>query len=283
MAARPPATLSPNTGTVSLLGDLDALKARTKNVRILTIDVERQRGEWKVRRWDPYPPKFLHVDTLVSRPYIMCFAAKWHTSDEVIFHDERGRDGRQRMVKAMWELVNEADVLVTYNGDKADIPWMKEEFKYAGLPKPMPAKSIDLYKQLKGEFALPYRSLRYAAREFGSIPKLETDGLDLWERCEQGDPEAWALMQSYNETDVRTTEDLWFDFLPWLNGSTHLGVLIGDGEMRCPNCGSTSMTSQPKPARAYVREYQAFRCDECGSPLRTNFLVGQRQHSRPVR
>lgn len=262
---------------------LDDLKARTKNVRILTIDVERQRGEWKVRRWDPYPPKFLHMDTMVSRPRIMCFAAKWHSSDEMIYHEERGRNGTARMVKAMWDLVNEADVLVTFNGDRADIPWMKEEFRYAGLPKPMPSKSIDLYKQLKGEFKLPYRSLRYAAREFGNIPKLENDGLDLWERCEQGDEAAWAQMRAYNEQDVLATEDLWFDTLPWLNGTTHMGVLIGDGESRCPNCGSTDLVAQDRPARAYVREYQAYRCGECRSPLRTNFLRGKPQHTRPVR
>lgn len=262
---------------------VDAIKARTNNVRILTIDVERQRGKWEVRRWDPYPPKFLSMETMVFRPRIMSFAAKWHTSDEVIYVDERGRNGQQRMVKAMYELVNQADVLVTFNGERADIPWMKEEFRYAGLPKPMPSKSIDLYKQLKGEFALPYRSLRYAAREFGNIPKIETSGLDLWERCEQGDEEAWALMEAYNKQDVLATEDLWFDTLPWLNGTTHLGVLIGDGEARCPNCGSTALTAQPRPARAYVREYQAFRCDDCRSPLRTNFLVGKPQYTRPVR
>lgn len=261
----------------------DKMRERTKNVRILTIDVERQRGEWKVRRWDPYPPKFLPMETMVSRPRIMCFAAKWHTSDEVEYVDERGKNGQERMVKAMYDLVNAADVLITFNGDRADIPWMKEEFRYAGLPKPMPSKSIDLYKQLKGEFALPYRSLRYAAREFGNAAKMDTSGLDLWERCEAGEVEAWDLMREYNEQDVRATEDLWFDTVPWLNGTTHMGVLIGDGEHRCPNCGSTDLIVQDRPARAYVREYQAYRCAACQSPLRTNFLVGKPQYTRPVR
>lgn len=268
---------------------VEALKARTKSVRILTIDVERQRGKWLIEQWDPYLPKFARMETLVQRPRIMCFAAKWFGEDQIIFADERGRNGKgtggwRSMVKQMWALLNEADVVVTFNGDRADIPWMNEEFKYARLNKPMPYKSLDLYKQSKAARNLPYRSLRYLAREFGTMNKLEHEGPDLWRLCEAGDPEAWTQMRSYNEQDVLVTEDRWLDDIPWLDGRVHMGMLISDGEsMRCPNCGSNDLASQQKPVRAYTREYQAFRCNECGSPLRTNFLIGKPQHTRPVR
>lgn len=268
---------------------VEALKARTKGVRILTIDVERQRGKWLIEQWDPYLPKFARMETMVQRPRIMCFAAKWFGEDEIIFADERGRNGKgtggwRSMVKQMWDLLNAADVVITFNGDKADIPWMREEFKYARLTKPMPFKSLDLYKQSKSARNLPYRSLRYLAREFGTMNKLEHEGPDLWRLCEAGDPEAWAQMRSYNEQDVLVTEDRWLDDIPWLDGRVHMGMLISDGEsMRCPNCGSNDLESQQKPTRAYTREYQAYRCNECGSPLRTNFLIGKPQHTRPVR
>jgi hypothetical protein len=279
----------PRERRMSLAERLVTLDKAAKNVRILTIDVERQRGEWKVRRWDPYPPKFLRMETMVQRPRIMCFAAKWFGEDEVIYADERGRNGKGRagtrsMVKQMWDLLNAADVVITFNGDRADIPWMNEEFRYAGLHRPMPFKSLDLYKQSKAARNLPYRSLRYWGQEFGHSNKLEHEGPDLWDLCEAGDPEGWAQMRAYNEQDVRVTEDMWLDELPWLDGRVHMGMLISDGEsMRCPNCGSNDLTSQEKPARAYTREYQAFRCNACGSPLRTNFLIGKPQHTRPVR
>lgn len=277
---------------MSLLDDIEqarGLADAAKNVKILTIDVERQRGEWKVRRWDPYPPKFLHMDTMVSRPRIMCFAAKWYGSDEIIYFDERGRNGKgtggaKRMVKAMWELVNSADVIVTFNGDKADHPWMHEEFEHFGLPRPMPSRSIDLYKINKQRFARPYRSLRYLAREHGTAGKIDHDGKDLWDLCEQGDPDAWEEMREYNIRDVEVTEEIWLRQLSWLPGSAHLGVMIDDSETsRCPNCGSVRLTRQHKPARANVRAYEAFRCDDCGSPVRSNLLVGKPQFTRPIR
>lgn len=265
------------------------LDKAVKDTRILVIDVERQRGEWRVRRWDPYPPKFLHMDMLVERPRIMCFAAKWYGSDDMVYLDERGTSGkgvggRKRMVKAMWELLNQADVVVTYNGERADFPWMQEEFMYLDLPRPMPYKSIDLIKVNRKRFALPYRSLRYLARETGTSGKMEHEGPDLWDLCAAGDIAAWDQMRAYNEQDVRVTEELWLKLLPWLDGSTHMGVLIGDDTTRrCPNCGSAHLTQQKKPARAHVREYEAFRCDNCGAPLRTNFLVGKPQYTRPAR
>ena len=275
---------------MSLLDELGALKERTKNVRILTIDVERQRGKWLIEQWDPYLPKFARMETMIQRPRIMCFAAKWFGEDEIIFADERGRNGKGvggslSMVKQMWKLLNEADVVITFNGDKADIPWMYEEFKHARINmRPMPFKSLDLYKQSKAARNLPYRSLRYWGREFGANQKLEHEGPDLWRLCEAGDPDGWAQMRAYNEQDVRVTEDMWLDELPWLDGRVHMGMLISDGQsMRCPNCGSDDLASQEKPARAYTREYQAYRCNECGSPLRTNFLIGKPQHTRPVR
>ncbi len=276
---------------MALIDDLSRIRRLDKhaeNVKILTIDVERQRGEWKVERWDPYPPKYLHMDTMVRRPRIMCFAAKWYGNDDVIFLDERAPNGRgtggmKRMVQTMWDLVDAADVVVTYNGEKADIPWMHEEFDYLELPRPMPPRSIDLYKTNRSRFARPYKTLRYVARELGVSAKIGVSGKDLWQLCAEGDPDAWEQMREYNVQDVLTTEEAWLSQLSWLNGAAHLGVLIDDGEnRRCPNCGSTKLTRHHKPARANVRAYEAFRCDNCGTPIRTNILVGKPQYTRPI-
>jgi len=267
-----------------------ALTPAAANVKILTIDVERQRGKWEIEGWEPtYKRAWFPMETMVRRPRIMCFAAKWYGSDEVIYADERGRNGKgtggwRSMVNRMWRLLDEADVVVTFNGDRADVPWMNEEFKYAGLPKPMPFKSIDLYKQSKRVRDLPYKSLRYLAREFGSQQKLEHDGPDLWKLCLDGDPDGWAQMEAYNRQDVIATESLWLDELPWLDGATHMGILIGDDNpRRCPNCGGSNLTRHHKPARAHVREYESFRCDDCGTPVRSNILVGKPQYTRPIR
>src|SRR5690606_36376676 len=108
-----------------------------------------------------------------------------------------------------WDLLDSADAVVTFNGDRADIPWMNEEFAYLDLPRPMPYRSIDLYKMNRKRFARPYKSLRYIAREVGTAGKLDTSGKDLWELCELGDPVAWDEMRAYNAQEVRTTEELW--------------------------------------------------------------------------
>lgn len=45
---------------------------------------------------------------------MICFAAKWHHSDEVMFYSDF-HNGHKNSVKAAYDLVDEADVLVTYN------------------------------------------------------------------------------------------------------------------------------------------------------------------------
>jgi hypothetical protein len=46
--------------------------------------------------------------------------------------------------------------------------------------------------------------------------KEEHEGFGLWLKCEAGDKAAWKRMRSYNRKDVKLTEDLFLDYLPWI-------------------------------------------------------------------
>lgn len=255
------------------------LAVAASNVKILTIDVERFPGRW--RSWDNQP-RFLRADQMLQPPRIFCFAAKWLDQKKPVTFDER--DGHREMIEAAWGLLSEADVIVTYNGTKADIPWLNEHFLDYRMGPPAPFKHIDLIKSNRARFNLPYRSLDYLAGRVMGTGKVKTDG-DLWDRCETGDPEAYRKMLAYNAKDVALTEQLMLELLPWLTDMPHMGVLISDGEsQRCYACGSkiTEKHRWSKPARAYVREYALYRCS-CQAWNRTTFLTGKPQFTRPVR
>src|SRR3546814_5581125 len=53
------------------------------------------------------------------------------------------------MVVALHKLLSEADAVVTYNGDRYDIPKAMGEFVLEGLMPPPPPTSIDLMKAVK--------------------------------------------------------------------------------------------------------------------------------------
>jgi hypothetical protein len=219
---------------------------------------------------------------MLQPPRIFMFAAKWlHEKKPVVF-DERA--GHRAMIEQAWELLSQADVICTYNGSKADVPWLNEHFLDYGLGPAAPFKHVDLIKTNRARFNLPYRSLDYLAGRVLDAHKIKTDS-ELWDLCEAGDEAAYAKMTKYNVSDVRLTEHLMIELLPWLTDMPHMGLLISDGEsMRCWACGAQITEKQrwSKPARAYVREYALYRCS-CLAWNRSTWLAGNPLHTRPVR
>lgn len=265
--------------TVGALAKQIGLAREAKNVRILTLDVERFAGRW--RSWDNQP-RFLAANQMLQPPRVFCFAAKWLHEKKAVTFDER--DGHQAMTEAAWDLMSQADVLVTYNGTKADVPWLNEHFLDYGLGPAAPFKHVDLIKTNRQRFNLPYRSLDYLSGRVVGASKIKTD-YTLWDRCEAGDKDAYRDMLAYNCKDVVLTEQVMLELLPWITDMPHMGMLISDGEQhRCYACGRQITEAQrwSKPARAYVREYALYRC-ECQSWNRSTFLIGKGQFTRSVR
>lgn len=256
------------------------LAKAARNVKILTLDVERTPGVFY--SWD-VAPKFLGPEKLIERPRIMCFAAKWLHEKKPIVVDERG--SHEVMVRAAWELISEADVLVTYNGTRADVPWLNEHFLEYGFGPAAPVKHVDLIKTNRKQWNLPYRRLDYLAGRVLDAGKQSTN-FQLWLDCMAGDAAAWDRMRRYNAQDVRITEQLYLELLPWLTDSPHMGILVSDGnQSRCSYCGEgiTESDLWSKPARAFVREYALYRCSRCKGWNRSTILIGKPQFTRPVR
>lgn len=254
------------------------LDKRARNIRILTLDIERAPAIGYA--WDMWQQN-ITPDKLISPPRTMCFAAKWLGDRNVTVIDER--DGHQAMIEKAWELISEADVLITYNGEKADIPWLNEHFADYGLGPAAPYKSVDLIKTNRRQFKLPYRRLDYLAGRYMGEAKHHTE-FQLWIDCMAGDPKAWDRMRKYNANDVVLTEKLYLRMLPWLVDQPHIGVLSGvRSEWTCPRCGSDKITKQEKVTNAFVRQYSLWRCSNCLGWLRDQFLRGEPVRTRSVR
>jgi hypothetical protein len=249
-----------------------------KNVRILTIDVERAPGVGYF--WDAWGTN-ITPDKMQSEPRIMSFAAKWLGDKTLIYADERS--GHEEMIRRAWELLTEADIVVTYNGERADIPWLNEHFADYGFGPTAPFKSVDLIKSNRKRFRLVYRRLDYLAGRYVGAVKDHTD-FKLWLDCLAGNEKQWARMQRYNQNDVVLTEKLYLQLLPWLVDQPHMGVMIGEGSQhRCAFCGSARLRLHHKRVHAFVRTYNLYRCEACLGWNRSTVLTGDAQFTRPVR
>lgn len=238
-------------------------------MRILIIDIETSPNIADV--WGLFNQN-ISLSQLRESTRMICFAAKWYGKPKVYFYSEF-HNGRDEMIQAAHELLDEADVLMYYNGDKFDLPHLNREFLLAGLPPPSPCNSIDLLKTARKKFRFPSNKLAYVSTALGLEGKVSHEGHQLWVKCLAGDAKAWARMRKYNKRDVTLLEELYDRLLPWIPGHPHAG-LSGDRPESCPKCGSDKLKRQ---GHTYTQlgKYQRYRCDNCGTWSRsTRRVVG---------
>ncbi|QXO14337.1 DnaQ-like DNA polymerase III subunit [Mycobacterium phage Chaser] len=259
------------------------------SARVLILDIETQRAI--VETFGLFK-QFVGIDQVQVPTRVLCFAAKWRDDDKVIFKAawaDNDEDAYLRMMQAAWDLLNEADIVVTWNGDRFDLQWFESEFLRVGLSRPLPYKSVDLIKTVRRWFkgGLMSMKLDWSSRMILKDRKVHHGGTDLWwdirhgTRAEQR--AAQKLMREYNEHDVVLTGRLFEKHLPYINVNLSLyEETVDDGEMHCTKCNSTNLKKDG--VKAYVTNagvYQMYRCKDCDATSRGKRLSGTTE-LRPV-
>ena len=204
------------------------------------------------------------VPQIIDSGYVMCWAAKWHGFDDIMFSSCYKRKPIT-MLRAIHGLLDDADAVVHYNGTKFDIPTLNKEFLLYGLKPPAPYKQIDLLKTARGQFQFPTNKLDYVARALKVGKKLDHIGHELWIKCMNGDPDAWKTMEEYNKNDVIILEQVYEKLKPWVKD--HANLSLYEEAMVCPNCGSGSYQRR---GFTYTKtaKYARFQCTSCGNWFR---------------
>jgi DNA polymerase elongation subunit (family B) len=231
-------------------------------LRILLLDIETAPNVAHV--WGLFQQN-VAINQILASGYVMCWGAQW-LGDREVLYDSVHDSGPKKMLKRVHALLNEADVVVHYNGKKFDIPTLQKEFATHGMLPPAPFKQVDLYRVVKEQFRFPSNKLEFVLKEFGIPGKHKHGGHSLWIRCMAGEDKAWAEMKKYNVTDVRRLAPLYKKLLPWIKQHPNHG-LYGEGGPMCPSCGSKAMQSRGY-ARTTTNIYQRFQCKGCGSWMR---------------
>lgn len=230
-------------------------------MKTLAIDIEtRPNLAYVWGLWD----QNVHLKQIVESGEVICFAARFLGQRKVHFHSTY-HDGKDEMVKRAWELLDEADAVLHYNGKRFDMPHLSREFVLAGLGPPSPYEQIDLLLAVRKQFKFPSNKLEYVSRALGFEGKAQHNGFELWSGCMAGDKKSWNTMRRYNIRDVTLLEELYEKLLPWLPNHPNQRLYIEDGDEACPRCG-TSGRLQKRGYRALATGvYQQYHCGECGA------------------
>jgi DNA polymerase elongation subunit (family B) len=224
-------------------------------VKILAWDIENRPGEAYI--WTPFPD-YIPITQIKSSSEMMCFAARWVDKTPVTFRSEF-HDGREKMLQDLWNLLDEADALVSWNGAGFDTKHANRAFAVAGMQPPSPVKEIDLMQVARRRFKFMSNKLDYVLGQMGLEGKVQHEGFGLWLKCMEGDPKAWARMRRYNKQDVNALIPVYEAFLPWIKNHPN----VNEFGAACSRCRSTNLQMRGTE-RTQAGEYQRFQCQECG-------------------
>ena len=249
-------------------------KVMANGPRILIFDLETAPlSAWVWGRWN----QNISLDATISEWFVLCWSAKWLDSDYIMSNkltsEEAINEDDSRIMKSLWKLVDEADIVIAHNANKADVKWMNTRFLLNGLNPPSPYKIIDTLEIAKKEFKFSSNKLDALAEYFGIEHKLDTN-FDLWKRCLKGDEEALDYMCEYNKVDVKILEEVYLHLRPWIRNHPNCSIMAGESQIICPKCSSKNIEIIPgKYNYSTVNEFETYRCKDCGAISRSRKAI----------
>lgn len=203
----------------------------------------------------------ISLNQIEESSYVMCWAAKWLDKDKVHFSSVKSTTPKL-MLKGVHDMLDEADMVVHYNGTSFDIPTLNKEFILNRMSPPAPYKQVDLYRTGKGVFRFQSHKLDYITNILDLGQKIRHEGQELWTKCMKGDNAAWKRMKKYNIQDVVLLEKLYHRILPWLKG--HPNMSAYSGTVCCPRSAKHVRLQKRGPAGNATGTYQRYQCMEPG-------------------
>lgn len=242
-------------------------------MKIVTFDIETSPHlSFHFGRWQQNIP----ASNTVNESKMICWAAKEYGEKDIEFASI-WEDGEDYVLERLWEIMDEADVIIGFNSDKFDIKRVMGEFFLRGWEPPSPFHSVDLFKQAKRHFAFSSNRLKDILKARGLSPKLEEfGGMALWMDVVHKElKSAQKRMKAYNKQDVASTEELYDAMLGWITNHPNWGLYVDDydGDPICPNCGSKHV-KEHKVRRTKVRQYMQYQCQDCGKYARGRKSIG---------
>jgi len=251
------------------LGTTNSVESVIKphNMKILTLDIET--APLKSYIWGIWNQNLGHsLNMLESDWFMLTWSAKWLFEDNVLSDkltpEEVLKEDDSRICKTIWNLLEEADVVIIHNGLKFDVKRMNTRFLKNGMTPPMVYQVIDTLIHARKRFNITSNKLDYIGKFLGLGEKLATGGFDLWKRCMKGDADALTEMETYNIQDVRLLEDVYLVLRPYIKPHPNVALFVAEDVHSCPSCASTDLKWEGTYS-TYANTYDAFRCSSCGS------------------
>jgi uncharacterized protein YprB with RNaseH-like and TPR domain len=201
--------------------------------------------------------------------HVIAWAAKWlgDPASKVMYFDQRNAkriENDREILKPLWQLLDEADIVVTQNGKNFDSPKLNARFIAHGMNPPSPYKHLDTYQIARSAMRFTSNKLEYLTEKlnvkYKKLSHKKFPGFELWKECLRGNQTAWNEMRKYNKHDVLATEELYMKLRPW---TPQNAVAVTDDRGACKACGSSHLI-KGGTERTTATLWMRLKCQNCG-------------------
>ena len=242
---------------------------KQEGAKILLFDIET--APLEVFVWQLKQHGWISPESIIKDWSILTWSAKWLFNDQMYSARVAPEEAHQRkdesIIHGLWNLLDEAHIVIAHNGARFDVRRMNARFALNGLNPPLPYRVIDTLRVTRRQFDFASYKLDYVNGLFG-LDQKDHPGYGVWKDAVNYDPEvsdaALNQMTEYCDNDVRILEELYVQIRPWIKGHPNMGLYINTDGMACTNCGNTHLDWRGKyftPAGRFL----AFRCHTCGA------------------
>ena len=182
---------------------------------------------------------------------------------------KKDRHNDIEVVKAAYEILKDADGIITHNGIKFDMKILNTRLKLHKLPRLPKIPHIDTKQLCSRHLALYSNRLGDVATFMGLTNKMHwSNKWDTWVRFEykEDSRKDRSLMDKYCKYDVIVLEEVYNEMREYAANIPNYNLFLGEDSKSpvCPACGGNHLHKHGFKTTK-TKKYQRYQCQNCGN------------------
>lgn len=218
--------------------------------------------------WGIHDQKIFYTDIIYEWFFL---SGQWSWDDSKQINSVSLLDDKKRfkknfrddyhVVKTIWDLLNEADIVIGHHLKGHDLKKLQAKFIEHGLPPVKMPMIVDTYVWAK-QFGFTSKKLRDLCTKLELTHKLSHEP-GLFIKAALGNPLAIKNIVTYGLGDIPTLRELYYKLKPHSKGHPNHNLFRGDGVECCPKCSSENFKKDGFKYTS-VGKKQGYKCKDCG-------------------
>jgi len=188
---------------------------------------------------------------------------------------ERDVNDDKQVCKALYEVLKDADAVITHNGVRFDWKFVQTRFLFHGLPILDKIPHIDTCLVARKNLLSFNNTLGYLGEWLVGDSKMTHGGWKMWVKVHAREKISMDKMEKYCKKDVTLLEKVYIKLLPFIKNLPNRNQFrslsqVMKGKFVCPTCGSYD-TRLNGYRRTKTMVYRRLVCRQCKSWSRCDY------------